>query len=113
MHRQHRAMIWPPLLDPDHRAGSKPVVRMHHIEVAVPILLLKEVPNERAAHVLDLIDEIYVGVERAIMMPDPVNLVDSSSSSVAGTSKDMHFFSLALQSRGQLGYVRSDAAHRD
>src|SRR6185436_5156362 len=96
MHREHGAMIGATLLDPHHGVGRKPVVSVHHVEVTDVVFRLEEMPNERPAHFLDLLHENAVQTERAVMIPDTVDLVRASGP-VAGPGKDMQLMSPALE----------------
>ena len=105
MHCQHVAMIGPTLFDPDHGVGGEPVVGVDDIEMAVAIFFLKEMPDKRAAHLLNFIDEIAVEVEWTKMVPDAVDL-QNVTGAIAGTSEDVDVMAFALESRRQFGNMR-------
>src|SRR5262249_32086113 len=80
MHRQDPFVIRPAMFDPRHRIRAQPVVGVDDIEMADVILGLEEMPNKGAAHFLDFIHEIVGVIERAVMVPDPVNLAHAAAS---------------------------------
>jgi hypothetical protein len=104
MHGEHRAMIWPGLLDANHGACGQPIVRVDHLEVPETILFLKEMPDKRLAHFLSFIEEAAMGIEKAVMVPDALDLANTTAA-VPGPSKNMHIVSVALQRRRQFGDV--------
>ena len=102
---------WPGLFDPDHRVGCQPVVGVNDVEMAVAIFFLKKMPGKRTAHLLDFIDEIAVEVERAKMVPDAVNLPDTSRP-ITWSCEDVDLMTLALESGRQFRHMRRYASDR-
>src|ERR1043166_7965907 len=111
MHRQHSTMIRPPLLNPNHRVGCQPIVRMNHVKMSVSIFLLKEMPHKRAAHVLNFIDEIAVKIMRAKMIPHAIDL-PRATAPISGPSEDVNLMPLTLKCRRQLRHMRRHPSYR-
>jgi hypothetical protein len=103
-------MIGAPLLDPHHRVRGKPVVGVHHVEVADIVLGLKEMPDERPAHFLDFLHKHAVQIEGTVMITDAVDLVHPAGP-VAGPGEDMHFMPASLQCRRQFRHVGGYPTH--
>jgi len=97
-------MIWPGLFDANHGAGGQPIVRVDHLEVPGTILFLEEMPDKRLAHFLSSIEEAALGVERAVMVPDALDLANTTAA-VPRPGKNVHVVSVALQRRRQFRHV--------
>jgi hypothetical protein len=100
----------PGLLDPDQGVTSQPIVRVDQIEWTDMVLGLKHVVHERPAHVIDLIHEIGMEVERATVM---MNAIDPCIMrlTLGHPRKDMQFMPFTLQRRSQFGNMHTHAAH--
>jgi hypothetical protein len=107
MHGEHRPMIWPGLFDANHGAGGQPIVRVDYLEVPETILFMEEMPDKRLAHFLSFIEEAAMGIEKAVMVPDALDLARTTAA-VPRPGKNMHIVSLALQRRRQFGDVRGN-----
>jgi hypothetical protein len=104
-------MIAPTVLNPNHRVRSQPVVGVNDIKMAVPILLLKKMPNKRAAHLLDFIHETAVEIEGTKVMPNAVNL-PGAAAAVTGPREYVDVMSLALEGSRQFRDMRRYTSDR-
>ena len=82
-------------------------MRVDHLEVPGTILFLEEMPDKRLAHFLSFIEEAAMGIEKAVMVPDALDLTDTTAA-VPRSGKNMHIMSVALQRRRQFGDVRGN-----
>src|SRR6266850_3370174 len=110
MHGEHRAMVRPALLDPDHRVGSEPVMSMHDIKMAYVIFSLEKVPDKRTAHLLDFADKTAVLIVWTVVIPHAVD-GPHAARPIAWAREHVHFVATALQRRRQFSHVRRYPAH--
>ena len=104
-------MIPAVLLDPHHRVGRQPVVRMNHVEMSDVILRLEKVPDERAAHLLNFVHEIAAEIMRTVVIPHTVNPADAAAA-VTRAGKDVDFMAATFECRRQFRHVRRNPSQR-
>jgi hypothetical protein len=82
-----------------------------HVEVADIILRLKEVPDERAAHLLHFVHDVAIQVVGTVVIPDSVNPADSAAV-ITGRGENVNFVAAAFQRHRQFRHVRRYPSHR-
>ena len=54
-------------------------MRVDHLEMPATILFLEEMPDKRLAHLLSFIKEVATGIEKAMMVPDALDLANTTA----------------------------------
>ena len=97
-------------LDPNGGVRGQPIVGVNDVETADAVFHAVEALDERAAHVVDFVDETRIQGETAAMIMHAVDfIVFLLSRPDAG--EDVNFMSPALHGRGKFGDVDANSAH--
>jgi len=100
----------PTLFGPDHCVADEPIVRVNDVERADVVLRLKEMVDERPAHIVDFIYEVGMKVEWTAMV---MNTVDPRVMRLpmSHPCEYVDFVSFALKCCRQFGDMNANSAH--